>query len=99
MKRIGTIKNLSKTLARHSLATIYLWEIFARPYLDYGYMIFDQSNSETFNQKMERIEYNAILAITCAIQETFQSKLCGELGLESLKCGRWFRKLVNLLWN
>ena len=57
----------------------------------------DQSNNETFNQKMERIEYNAILAITCAIQETFQSKLCGELGLESLKCGRWFRKLVNLL--
>ena len=60
-------------------------------------MIFDQSNNETFNQKMERIEYNATLAITCAIQETFQSKPCSELGLESLKCGRWFRKLVNLL--
>ena len=40
MKGIGIIKNLSKTLSRHSLVTIY--KSFVRPHLDYGNKIYDQ---------------------------------------------------------
>ena len=45
------------------------------------------------HKKIERIQYKAALAITGAIKETSQSKLYSELGFESLKFRRWFRKL------
>ena len=47
----------------------------------------------SFTQKIERIQYKAALAITGAIKGTSQSKLYSELGFESLKFRRWFRKL------
>ena len=40
MKGRGIIKNLSKTLSRHYLVTIY--KSFVRPHLDYGNKIYDQ---------------------------------------------------------
>ena len=64
-----------------------------RPHLDYGDIIYDQPNNESFNQKVERIQYNAALAITGAIRGTSQKKLYDELGFESLKFRHWFRKL------
>ena len=91
MKGIGVIQKLNKTLPRHSLITIY--KSFVRPHLDYGDIIYDQPNNETFTQKIERIQYNAALAITGAIKGTSQSKLYCKLGFESLKFRRWFRKL------
>ena len=48
---------------------------------------------ESLNQKIERIQYNAALAITGAIKETSQSKFKKKLGFESLKFRRWFQKL------
>ena len=42
---------------------------------------------------IERVQYNAALAITGAIKETSQIKLYKELGFESLKFRRWFRRL------
>ena len=91
LKGIGIIKNLSKVLPRHSLVTIY--KSFVRPHLDYGDIIYDQPNNESFNQKIERIQYNAAFAITGAIRGTSQKKLYDELGFESLKFRHWFRKL------
>ena len=91
MKGIDVIQKLNKTLPRHSLITVY--KSFVRPHLDYGDIIYDQPNNETFTQKIERIQYNAALAITGAIKGTSQSKLYCELGFESLKFRRWFRKL------
>ena len=44
-------------------------------------------------KKIERIQYNAALAITGSIQVASQSRLYKELGLESLKFRRFFRKL------
>ena len=41
----------------------------------------------------ERVQYNAALAITCAIKGTSQQKIYNELGLESLRFRRWFRRL------
>ena len=39
------------------------------------------------------MQYNAALAITGAIRGSSREKLYQELGLESLKQRRWFRKL------
>ena len=91
LKGIGIIEKLSKSLPRHSLVTIY--KSFVRPHLDYGDIIYDQPNNESFTQKIERIQYNAALTITGAIKGTSQNKLYSELGFESLKFRRWFRKL------
>ena len=48
-------------------------------------------------QSVERIQYNAALAIKSAIKGTSQSKLYSELGFESLKFCYWFRKLCTFL--
>ena len=91
MNGIGIIRKLNKALPPHSLITIY--KSFVRPHLDYGNTTYDQPNKESLNQKIERIQYNAALAITGAIKGTYQGRLYNELGLESLEFRRWFRKL------
>ena len=73
MKGIGIIKKISKTLPRHALTTIY--KSFVRPHLDRTDIIYDQPNNESLDQKIERIQHNAALAITGAIKGTSQSKL------------------------
>ena len=89
-KRIGIIKKLSTTLPRKSLLTIY--KPFIRPQLDYCDVIYDQPSSESFCTKIEHIQYNAALAITDTIKGASQTKLYKELGLESLKFRRCFRR-------
>ena len=42
---------------------------------------------------MESLQYNAALAITGAIKGSSTKKLYEELGLESLKSRRWYRKM------
>ena len=83
---IGKIEKLRYILPRHSLITIY--KSFVRPHLDYGDIINDQSNNESFCNKVERVQYNAALAVNAAIRETSQTKLYNELGLEWLKFRR-----------
>ena len=90
-KGIGIIKRLSHIRPRKSLLTIY--KSFIRPHLDYCDVTYDQPNNECFCTKIERIQYNAALAITGAIRGTSQIKLYKELGLESLRFRRWFRRL------
>ena len=90
-KGIGVLKQLQSTLPRQALLTIY--KSFIRPHLDYGDIIYDQPNNESFCQKLESYQYNAALAITGAIRGTSQTKLYKELGLESLKFRRYFRRL------
>ena len=48
MKGIGVIQKLNKTLPCHSLITIC--KSFVRPHLDYGDIIYDQPNNESFTQ-------------------------------------------------
>ena len=62
------IRKLRHILPRHSLFTIY--KLFVGPHLDYGDIIYDQPNNESFCNKIERVQYNAALAITGAIRET-----------------------------
>ena len=88
---IGVIQKLRHILPRHSLITIC--KSFVRPHLDYGDIIYDQPNNESFCNKIERVQYNAALAITGAIRGTSQTKLHHKLSLESLKFRRWMRRL------
>ena len=83
VKGISAIKKLNVTLPCSSLLTIY--KSFIRPQLDYGDVIYDQNNNNRLSQKIESIQYNAVLAITGSIRVTSTEKLYQELGLESLK--------------
>ena len=90
-KDIGVIKKLNNTLPRKALLTLY--KSFVRPHLDYGDIIYDQPNNESFCNIFETVQYNAALAITGSSQGTSKVKLYKEVGLESLKSRRWFRRL------
>ena len=61
--------------------------------MDYGDIIYDQSHNSPFCGKLESVQYRAALAITGTIQGTFREKIFQELGLESLKSRKWFRRL------
>ena len=63
-----------------------------RPHIDYGDIIYDQANNESFTPKIERIQYKATFT-TGAIKGKFQSKLYSELVFEFLKIRHWFKKL------
>ena len=86
-KIIGLIKKLSKHLPREALLRIY--KSFVRPNLDYGDIIFDKPNNESFKSRIESIQCKACVAITGAIQGTSRERLYRELGLESLIDRSW----------
>ena len=80
-------------LPRSSLLTIY--KTFIRSQLYFVDVIYDQPCNSSFHEKLESIQCNACLTITGAIRGTSSEKLYQELGLESLKSRRWFRKLCH----
>ena len=82
-KIIGLTKKLQPIIPRAALLTIY--KSFLRPHLDYGDIIYGRA--------LESVQYNATLAITGTIRGFSREKLYQELGLESLKSQRWYRKL------
>ena len=90
-KGIGTIKRLYKFLPRSTLINTY--KAFVRPHLDYGDIIYDNSSNASLSQMIESVQYNAALAITSTIRGSSREKLYQELGLESLRDRRWYRKL------
>ena len=65
-KGIAVIKNLRYSLPRKSLITIY--KAFLKPLIDYGDIIFDQPQYESFYEKLESIQYEAVLATTGSVQ-------------------------------
>ena len=48
---------------------------------------------DLFVKKIESIQYKVALAITGAIQGTSRERIYQELGLESLKSRRWYKRL------
>ena len=72
----------------YSLFTKYL-----RPLIYYGDIIYDQPRDSFFCEKLESVQYKAALAIIGTIQGTSREKMLQELGFESLKSRRWFRRL------
>ena len=82
-KGISVIRH---SLRRKSLMTIY--KAFLRPLTDYRDIIYDQPQNESFCEKLELVQYKAVLAITGAIQGNSCDKTYQELGLESIKSRR-----------
>ena len=93
-KGIWIIRKLAHILPRESMVIIY--KSFVRPHTDYGDIIYDQPNNDSFCSMSERVQYNAAIAIYGAIKGTSQLKLYKELGFESLKFTRWYRRLCFL---
>ena len=77
-------------MARDPLVTIY--KSFIRSYLDYEDVALDKPNNATFSNLIDSAQYNAALAITGTIRGTSKEKLYQELGFETIKERRWFRK-------
>ena len=67
-KGINFVRKMNLSLPRTSLLTIY--KSFVRPHLDYGDVIYDQPNNSSLSDKIESVQYNAVLAITGAIRGT-----------------------------
>ena len=72
-KGIGVIKKLFKSLPGNALLTIY--KSLVRPHLDYGDIVYDRLNNESFISTLQQVQYNAALAIIGAIKCTSCSKL------------------------
>ena len=56
-KIIGMIRKLQPIILRAALLTIY--KSFLRPHLDYGDVIYDLAFNESFQNKLESVQYNA----------------------------------------
>ena len=91
-KSISVIKKLRYSLRRKSLVTIY--KAFLRSLIDYGEIIYDQSQTESFCDKLESVQYKATGS---SMQGTFHNKIYQELELKSLKSKRWCKRLSYML--
>ena len=87
-----TIRHLSVHLPRKSLLLIY--KSFVQPYLDYSDIIHDNLVIESLINKLEKVQYQACLTITSAIQGKSRKSLYKELGVESLQSRRWYKKMI-----
>ena len=65
-KGVGILRKLYNVKPRNFLMTIY--KSFIRPHLDYGAIIFEQPENESFSKKIKSVPYNAVLAITGQIK-------------------------------
>ena len=83
------LRNLSNKLPRQGLVTIY--KAFIRPHLDYGDILYDKPNNETFINKIEKAQYDTVLEITGAIRWTPREKLNLALNISNLgdDLGNW----------
>ena len=54
--------------------SIYI-KSFIRSYLDYGDALYDKPENEGFQNKLEKVQYRACLAITGAIRGTSKQKI------------------------
>ena len=69
-------------MQRKSFTTFY--KAFLRPLVDYGDIIYDEPQNESFCEKLESVQYKAALATTDAIHDTSCDKIYQELRLGSL---------------
>ena len=103
-KNVGILKHLSKFLPLKSLDQMY--KALVRPHLDYCDIIYHIPSiihqpplGMTLNslmEKVERIQYQAALAITGAWQGSSRSKMYDELGWETLSDRRKCRRVLQI---
>ena len=78
-------------MARNALLTLY--KSLVRPHSDYGDIVYDQPNNQSFFNKIEAVQYIAALTITNTVKGSFRMKLYKQLGIESLSFCQCFRHL------
>ena len=66
-RTVGLLQTIKQVIPRPSLIIIY--KAFIRPHLDYGDVVFDQAFNNSFNRRLESIQYNTALVITGATRE------------------------------
>ena len=103
-KNIGILKQLSKFLPLKTLDQIY--KAFVRSHLDYCDIIYHIPSHlnqaplgvslNSLMEKVERIQYQAALAISGAWHGSSRSKLYEELGWESLSDRRIGRRILQI---
>ena len=76
--------------------SVKIYKSFIRPHLDNGDILDDKPGNQNFQNKFEKVQYKACLAITGAIQGTSRQKIFDELGLDTLIERRWRSKLTFL---
>ena len=81
-KTVALLNKFQNILPRSAFLTTY--KCFFRTYLDYGDITYDQAFSNSFQQNIESLQYNAALAIKDAIEECRGKNVYQELGLEPL---------------
>ena len=89
-KGLSLMKFLSKFVNRKTLELTYSMHV--RPHLEYGDIIFHNCTSALMDS-LESIQYQAGIIATGCWQKTNRKKLYDELGWESLKDRRKFRRL------
>ena len=57
-----------------------MYKAFVRPHLDYNDIIYDEAYNETFQQKLESIQYNSCLSLTEAVRGSSRERLYHEHG-------------------
>ena len=62
-----------------------IYKAFLRPLIDYGNIIYDQPQNQSFCGKLDIVQHKAALAITGAIQGISRDRIYQELDLESVK--------------
>ena len=70
---IGSVKHLSLILPRTGLLTIY--KAFVRPHLDYADILYDKPDNEFFKDWVEKVRYNAAIAVTGTIRGTSRERI------------------------
>ena len=101
-QHLGIIKPLSRFLPLKTLDQMS--KALVRPHLDYCDVIYHIPSKQTqfggvlnvLMEKAEKIQYQAVLAITGAWQGSSRSKLYEELGWESLSDRRWCRRILQV---
>ena len=63
------------------------------PLFNYEDIIYDQPQNKSLCEKLESVQYKTALARTGPIQGTSRDTIYEELGLESLKSRRWYKRL------
>ena len=103
-KNIGILKHLSEFLPLRTLDQMY--KALVRSHLDYCYVVYhipyiihQPPLGKTLNslmEKVDRIRYQAALAITGAWQGSSRSKIYDELGWETLSDRRNYRRVQQI---
>ena len=101
-KNLGIIKHISRFLPLKTLDQMY--KALVRSHLDYCDILYHIPSVQTqfgvtltdLMDKVERIQYQAALAVTGAWQGSSRSKLDEELGWESLSERRWCRRILQI---